>query len=207
MNEQITPQPTAPSTSEGTFAALETKREKDAARLAELEESLAYVRAELAYREAHFLRLTALVQQMLPTGISVPDSLCMPGITVPRHTTNHATLKRLAAKAAVEDAEIGYSLSIEAWVAYGVQRLRKRFDANEDRSERLVLDALTELHDATATVRCVVFRIKLKTDRTPPDWETLSSLLEDNPGLVENGLQEMANRGFVAPPWLTAAVS
>jgi len=207
MNKIAIPQTAAPSTTGNTSDAHEKQRKDRVVLVAELQESVTNLRAELAYRRAYLAKLTELVQLMLPEGIPVPDDLQMLDFSVPAHTVNHATLERLAKKAAAADTEIGYSLSIESWVARGVKRLRERFGADEERSEQLVLDALAELHDATATVRCVVFWIKLKTERMPPDWETLNSLLDENPGLLENGLQEMANRGFVAPSWLTAAIS
>lgn len=207
MNKTTTPQTAAPSITGNTSDALEMQRKDRAVLVAELQESVTNLRAEIAYRRAYLSRLTELVQLMLPAGIQVPDDLSMPDFSVPAHTANHAALERLAKKAAIEDAEIGYSLSIENWVARGVLRLRERFGANEERSERLLLAALDELHDAKAIKRCVLFWIRLGTDRMPPDWETLNSLLDENPGLLENGLQEMANHGFVAPSWLTAAIS
>ncbi len=125
---------------------------------------------------------------------------------LPLHGLSHRDLLAFGRDQAKNDAVWGVRVILGDWLRQTVFEATGRHD--DPHLKRLLESALNQLWDAAAARRCFRFWTGWPGISKPPiRWTDVVAMLDGNPELETNGLTAMLERGWLPPPWFTAALS
>ena len=171
----------------------------------------AFLEACNIVRDSLFKRMVQLVSPTFPRGVYFPGwrfdldgTFCE---NSPYLTMNRRALERLGEALAEKSVASEESDAIVGW-AIDVAKLYRGFRARGGEIELMLLSALQELNDASIAENCARVWLNLVDgNKLPPSWRAVHELFCAHPELLEFRLEEMLNRGFIPPPWVTVAMA
>lgn len=173
----------------------------------ELAEKEAVEKNEMAYRSAYPKHLNQLVRSRIPDGIEFPGDEWYDG-PIPRSFQGWAEddIEYFAIDKALSEADLIANNLIRISMEEQRRSICDVLDVECDLVESMLLHALWELGANTASI-CVEVWLGFQVHHLPRSWSDLSELITKNPELSEIGPQEMMERGFIPPPWVTAEMT